>query len=244
MPEGPSIILMKESLQKFVGSKITEAHGNANFDKEYLKGKIVREIRTFGKQTYLVFDDSAIRIHLLMFGSYSVDEQIKPDKSLRLSLIFKDGMMYFYTCSVKPVDLEFLLRIDWEADIMSDEWNPKKAEKKLKSNPDMMVCDALMDQDIFSGVGNIIKNEVLFRIGVQPESLLGNMPSRKIKELIAEARNYSFDFLRWKREFVLKKHWLAHTKSICPKCGKKLIKKQTGKGKRRSFYCENDQKLY
>jgi endonuclease-8 len=179
-----------------------------------------------------------------MFGSYSIDEQTKPDKSLRLSIHFKTGSIYFYTCSVKSVELEFLSGIDWEADVMSDIWNPEKAEKKLKSKPEMMVCDALMDQDIFSGVGNIIKNEVLFRIGVQPESKIGNLPAKKLKELIAEARNYSFEFLEWKREFVLKKHWLVHTKTTCPKCGQKLVKKQTGLGKRRSFYCEKDQKLY
>lgn len=244
MPEGPSIILMKENLQPFVGNQITEASGNAKFDKEPLIGQTLKEIRTFGKQTYLVLDDTAIRIHLLMFGSYSIDEQTKPDTSLRLSLHFKTGSMYFYTCSVKSVEPEFLSSIDWEADIMSDAWDPKKAEKKLKSKPGMMVCDALMNQDIFSGVGNIIKNEVLFRIGVQPESLTGNLPAKKLKELIAEARNYSFDFLEWKREFVLKKHWLVHTKTTCPKCGGKLVKKQTGLGKRRSFYCEKDQKLY
>lgn len=244
MPEGPSIILMKESLQPFVGKQVTEASGNAKFEKEPLIGQTLREIRTFGKQTYLVLDNTAIRIHLLMFGSYSVDEQTNPDKSLRLSLHFKTGSIYFYTCSVKLADLEFLYSIDWEADIMSDAWSPQKAEKKLKSKPQMMACDALMDQDIFSGVGNIIKNEVLFRIGVQPESLIGKLPSKKLKELIAEARNYSFDFLEWKREFVLKKHWLVHTKTTCPKCGQKLVKKQTGLGKRRSFYCENDQKLY
>jgi endonuclease-8 len=244
MPEGPSILLMKEDLQKFAGKKVVKADGNAKFEKEPLAGKTLLEIRTFGKQTYLVFDEISVRIHLLMFGSYSVDEQTKPDKSLRLSLQFKVGGMYFYTCSVKLIDSKDLEKIDWEADIMSEEWDSKKAEKKLKSNPEMMVCDALMNQDIFSGVGNIIKNEVLFRIGVQPESLLGNMPPKKIKELITEARNYSFDFLKWKRDFVLKKHWLVHTKAICPKCGEKLVKKQTGKGKRRSFYCLNDQKLY
>ncbi|OCA74300.1 DNA-formamidopyrimidine glycosylase family protein [Chryseobacterium arthrosphaerae] len=244
MPEGPSIILMKENLQPFVGQQVTEASGNAQFDKEPFVGQTLLEVRTFGKQTYLVFENAAIRIHLLMFGSYSIDEQTKPDKSLRLSLIFPKGGMYFYTCSVKAVEPEFLSSIDWEADVMSDQWNPEKAEQKLRSHPKMMVCDALMDQNIFSGVGNIIKNEVLFRIGVQPESLLGNLPAKKRKELIAEARNYSFDFLKWKREFVLKKHWLAHTRSICPVCGQKLIKKQTGKGKRRSFYCEKDQKLY
>ncbi|AYZ12584.1 endonuclease [Chryseobacterium arthrosphaerae] len=244
MPEGPSIILMKENLQPFVGQQVTEASGNAQFDKEPFVGQTLLEVRTFGKQTYLVFENAAIRIHLLMFGSYSIDEQTKTDKSLRLSLIFPKGGMYFYTCSVKAVEPEFLSSIDWEADVMSDQWNPEKAEQKLRSHPKMMVCDALMDQNIFSGVGNIIKNEVLFRIGVQPESLLGNLPAKKRKELIAEARNYSFDFLKWKREFVLKKHWLAHTRSICPVCGQKLIKKQTGTGKRRSFYCEKDQKLY
>ncbi|ASK29775.1 endonuclease [Chryseobacterium sp. T16E-39] len=244
MPEGPSILIMKESLQEFTGKKITEARGNAKFEKEPLVGKILLEIKTFGKQTYLVFDTISVRIHLLMFGSYSINEQTKPDKSLRLALRFKTGGMYFYTCSVKIVDPEFLNTIDWEADVMSNEWNPRKAEKKLKTNPQMMVCDALMNQDIFSGVGNIIKNEVLFRIGVQPESLIGNLPPKKLKELIQEARNYSFEFLKWKKEFTLKKHWQVHTKSTCPKCGLKLIKKQTGLGKRRSFYCEKDQKLY
>ncbi|MDQ0594855.1 endonuclease-8 [Chryseobacterium ginsenosidimutans] len=244
MPEGPSIVLMKEDLQKFAGKKVVEAGGDAKFDKDILEGKVLKEIRTFGKQTYLVFDDIAVRIHLLMFGSYEVDEQTKPHQQLRLSLIFKEGGMYFYTCHVKLVDLEFLSQIDWEADVMSDAWNPEKTEEKLKLNPEMMVCDALMNQDIFSGVGNIIKNEVLFRIGVHPESLLGNTPPKKIKELIEEARNYSFDFLKWKRENVLKKHWLAHTKKVCPICGENFIKKQTGKGKRRSFYCIKDQKLY
>ncbi|ROI06879.1 endonuclease [Chryseobacterium sp. G0240] len=244
MPEGPSIILMKESLQPFVGKQVTEAAGNAKFDKEPFVGQTLLEIRTFGKQTYLVFEKAAIRIHLLMFGSYSVNEQTKPDQSLRLALIFHTEGMYFYTCSVKVVETEYLSEIDWEADVMSSQWNPSKAEKKLVAHPDMMVCDALMDQNIFSGVGNIIKNEVLFRIGVQPESLVGNLPRKKLKELISEARNYSFDFLEWKREFTLKKHWLVHTKSVCPVCGQKLIKKQTGKGKRRSFYCKKDQKLY
>ncbi|MCJ7932346.1 MAG: endonuclease [Chryseobacterium sp.] len=244
MPEGPSIILMKENLQQFAGQKVTEASGNAKFEKEPFVGQTLLEIRTFGKQTYLVFEKAAIRIHLLMFGSYSIDEQTKPDKSLRLALVFSTHGMYFYTCSVKPVDLEYLSAIDWEADVMSDLWSPEKAEKKLKSNPEMMVCDALMDQDIFSGVGNIIKNEVLFRTGIQPESITGHLPAKKRKELIKEARNYSYDFLDWKRDFTLKKHWLVHTKKTCPICGQKLIKKQTGKGKRRSFYCEKDQKRY
>lgn len=244
MPEGPSIVLIKENLQKFIGDRVTNASGNAKFDKDWLHGEVLSAIKTFGKQMYLIFDKAVIRIHLLMFGSYSVDEQTKPEKSLRLMIQFETGNIFFYTCSAKLVDKGFLVQIDWEADVMSDLWSPKKATKKLKSMPDTMACDALLDQNIFSGVGNIIKNEVLFRIGVQPESLIGNLPAKKIAQLIAEARNYSFDFLNWKRDFVLKKHWLVHTKSICPKCGEKLIRNHLGKTKRRCFYCLKDQKRY
>ncbi len=244
MPEGPTIVLMKEQCERFVGQTVISANGNAKIEMEYFAGKVFEEYRTWGKQSFLIFGNKTVRIHLLMFGSFSIDEQTKPDKSLRLHLRFGNGDLYFYTCSVKLIATNSLKEIEWSADVMSEEWSSAKARKKLKLYPEMMVCDALLDQNIFSGVGNIIKNEVLFRIQVHPESQIGALSSRKLTELITEARHYSFDFLKWKRDFVLKKHWLAHTKKICPRCSEKLIKKYCGKSQRRSFFCEKDQKLY
>lgn len=244
MPEGPSIIILKEAAQKFTGQKILAADGNAKIDMTLLPGAIFEQYRVYGKQSFLVLNNVVIRIHLLLFGSYSVDKQTKPDRQLRLQLQFENGDLYFYSCSVKILERTILKEIDWETDVLSDAWKPAKAKKKLKTKPDEMVCDVLLDQNIFSGVGNIIKNEVLFRIGVHPESLVGNLPPKKLNALIFEARNYSFDFLRWKKEYVLKKNWLAHTKKICSKCGGPITKKHTGSANRRSFFCEKDQKLY
>jgi endonuclease-8 len=244
MPEGPSILILKEQAQKFVGEKIISASGNAKIEMEKLPGLVFGEYRIFGKQSYLVLQELTLRIHLLMFGSYSIDEQTKPDRQLRLFLKFANGGLYFYSCSVKLLDSAVLKEIDWNADVLSDNWEPLKARKKLKAQPQMLICDALLDQNIFSGVGNIIKNEVMFRIGVHPESRIGSLPPKKLSALIFEARNYSFDFLRWKKEFVLKKNWLVHTKKICPKCGEALTKKHLGITNRRTFYCEKDQKLY
>lgn len=102
----------------------------------------------------------------------------------------------------------------------------------------------LLDQDIFAGVGNIIKNEILYRVKIHPESILGEIPASKINKLIDEARHYSFQFLDWKRNYELKKHWLAHTKKICLRCNHPIIKKYTGVKKRRSFICTNCQILY
>ena len=108
----------------------------------------------------------------------------------------------------------------------------------------MLVVDALLDQTIFAGVGNIIKNEVLFRIKVHPETKVGALPARKLTELVKEARIYSFQFLEWKKAFVLKKQWKAHTKKVCTTCAGPLTKVYLGKTARRTFYCAHCQVKY
>src|SRR5690606_17958118 len=164
--------------------------------------------------------DFTVRIHFLLFGSDLVNET--KSANVRLGLLFKNGHMNFYAASAKVLEGTADSLYDWSADVMSEQWNPSLAVKKLADKKEELICDELLDQDIFSGVGNIIKNEVLFRVGVHPNSLVSKIPSKKMKEIVAQAQTYSFDFLRWKKENQLKKHWLVHTKKECPKCGKSL----------------------
>jgi len=127
---------------------------------------------------------------------------------------------------------------------MSDQWDANAARKKLDDKPEILVCDALLDQTLFSGVGNIIKNEVLFRIRVHPLSTVGKLPPAKLRELIKQAREYSFEFLEWKKKYVLREHWLAHNKRECPRCLAPYTRAYLGKTHRRTFFCENCQKKY
>ena len=244
MPEGPSIVILKELVERFKGKKITSVTGNAGIEKERLVNQKILDFQSWGKQFFICFKGFNVRIHFLLFGSYSIGEQIKPDKSVRLGIFFNKGSIYFYTCSVRLIEGPIDELYDWEADVMSDAWNTAKARKKLKALHNTMVCDALLSQDIFSGVGNIIKNEVLYRIRLHPETLVENIPPRKLASLIKEARGYSFDFLVWKKAYVLRKHWLAHTKKTCQRCNLPLIKKYCGKTNRRTFFCENCQVKY
>jgi endonuclease-8 len=152
--------------------------------------------------------------------------------------------MNFYACSVKFLEGDINQYYDWNADVLSDAWDADAAKEKLLKAPHMLACDALLDQNIFAGVGNIIKNEVLWRIQVHPLSTVGALPPEQFDAFIFEARNYSFDFLRWKRQYVLRKHYQVHTKKICPRDGAKLLLKHLGKTNRRTFYCEVCQVLY
>jgi len=245
MPEGPSIFILKQQIKPlFEGKKVIKAFGNSKIDMSQLKGQKIIDIRCWGKQLLIFTKDTTIRIHLLMFGSYSIDENKKPSRSLRLALVVPAHAVYFYTCSVRLLPANVDTLYDWQADVLSDEWDPAKARKKLKATPKTMICDALLDQQIFSGVGNIIKNEVLYRVKLHPENIINDIPASKLSGVIKEARNYSFDFLKWKKEFTLKKHWLAHTKKVCLRCDLPIIKKYCGKSKRRTFFCSGCQVRY
>jgi len=242
MPEGPSIIILKEAVQSFIGKKIKLAEGNTKIDLSRLNNKTIKDFKSWGKHFLICFNGFTVRIHFLMFGSYAINE--KKDRPPRLSFQFTKGEINFYTCSVKIIDGDINEVYDWSSDVMNNDWDPKKALEKLKCSTNLLVCDALLDQNIFAGVGNIIKNEVLFRIRVHPKSIVDKMPAAKIKLLIKDAVDYSFEFLKWKKKFELRKHWLAYNKKICPRCNIPLVKEHLGKTNRRSFFCDNCQKLY
>lgn len=245
MPEGPTLFMLQEETARFVGQTIVAAEGNTkSIDPRELVGQPILSLRAWGKHFIIELPTMALRIHFLLFGSYAIDEH-KEGRMKRLGLDMEDGgALNFYACSVKEIDPDLDAVYDWTANVMSDSWNPAQALKKLRAQPDMLVCDALLDQDIFAGVGNIIKNEVLFRIRVHPLSTVAGMSAAKLRQLVAEARIYSFDFLRWKKDYALKAHWLAHAKTMCPRCNIPFTKRKLGKTNRRAFFCENCQKQY
>ena len=244
MPEGPSLVILREQAAGIAGQTIVRAEGNTSVDKQRLEGQRIVAVRTWGKHFLLEMSGFALRIHFLLFGSYRINER-KEHSPPRLSLQCDGGdELNFYTCSVKFVEEPLDAVYDWQADVMSDAWNPALALQRLRAAPGTLACDALLDQDMFAGVGNIIKNEVLYRIRVHPLSTVGALPAAKLGELVAQARQYSFDFLEWKKAFVLKQHWLAHRQSVCTRCALPLTKATLGKTQRKSYFCGHCQRLY
>ncbi|MCW3108812.1 MAG: Formamidopyrimidine-DNA glycolase, partial [Segetibacter sp.] len=102
MPEGPSIVILKELVQPFKGKKIVEVYGNSKMDIQRIAGQKVIDFKSWGKHFLLCFKDFAVRIHFMLFGSYRINEQ--KETKPRLSLQFKDGEINFYTCSVQFIE--------------------------------------------------------------------------------------------------------------------------------------------
>ena len=242
MPEGPTLVILKEALQPFKNKKVLKVLGNSKEPIDRMNGKMLKDIRTWGKQLLLCFSGFTLRIHFLLFGSYTINEP-KENRTPRVSLRFKNGTVYFYAASVRFIEGNLEDMYPWEADIMADTWNPKRTKKLLLEQPELLVCDALLTQELFAGSGNIIKNEVLFRKRIHPLNTIGDLPLTQLSALIKDVRQYGSLFLKWKQQFVLRKHWCVHNKSTCPRCQIPLKRAYLGKFKRRTFYCENCQVL-
>jgi endonuclease-8 len=238
--EGPSLVIATEEFRPFCGLKIRKAEGNTKIiDFQEIQGKELRNVRSWGKHFLMFIDDFTIKIHFLLFGSYRIDDP-RENRIPRLLLTFKGRhKIFFYSCSIQKLNYteENIGEIyDWSTDTMSDQWEPKQALRSLQAESKEMVCDVLLDQNIFTGVGNIIKNEVLYNLRIHPETKVGHLSPEKQWALVKEARRYTLQFYKWKKKFELKKHWKVMRKSECP-LHHKVNKVITGRRKRYSFIC-------
>lgn len=248
--EGPSLFLAQEQLKPFKKQVIQSATGNTKaIDPATLSGLVVKDIFAWGKHLVFQFDTFAIRIHFMLFGTFEAEVKgtwvtgdYRRAREARLAFTFPNGQINMYSCSVKIIDSKNAKKdYDFALDIMSTQWDPERAYKTVKQHPDEEIADVLLDQEIFAGVGNIIKNEVLSRMKIAPLHKVKDLSPTKLKAIIADTRTYSLLFYKWRKVFELRKHLLVHRKGICPYCGNKLMRAKTGTRERWSYWCPIDQ---
>src|SRR5512133_3695896 len=100
MPEGPSIVILKEQAAAFEGRRILRVDGNTSIAKERLEGQRIVALRSWGKHFLVEMPRFALRVHFMLWGSYRINER-KEDRPPRLSLGFTRGTeLNLYSCSV------------------------------------------------------------------------------------------------------------------------------------------------
>ncbi len=245
--EGPSLVILREELERFRGRKVQKVLGNTKQPKENLKGRTLKDIETWGKQLFLTFTAGlqvpiVTKTHFLMFGSYRIDEP-REGRTPRLQLNFANGILYFYACSIKFDAENDLLALDRQVDLMSPHWSRQHVLTLMKENKDAFLCDLFLDQRIFAGSGNIVKNEVLFNIRRHPLTKLSAISSSDWAKVADAVREYCRNFYEWKKQYELRKHWQVYRQSTCPLCETRLVRSNVGRFLRRTFYCPVHQPL-
>eukprot|EP00536_Pseudo-nitzschia_multiseries_P002444 jgi/Psemu1/183643/e_gw1.33.142.1 len=112
-------------------------------------------------------------------------------------------------------------------------------EAILAKRATAMICDAILDQDRFPGVGNIIKIEGLHNAGVHPRRLVETLSRDELKRVILECRSYAMGWLSNGKAPA--KH--VYNRVQCGSCrtGRVRMVKMGKDLSRVTFWCENCQ---
>jgi endonuclease-8 len=194
MPEGPSILHLKQQLLPFKGKMVKNAGGYGPMPATWINGKKLLDIQTWGKHLLLVFSNGTVRVHLGLFGDVLINERKKVNRSFFLE--FAKGEINGYVVKATKLEQPLEAIYDWRTDILSPHFDKAWVKTLLKKLAAKTIDDVLMDQAIFTGVGNKIRNEALYRAAIHPLSIVGKIPAAKITKLINEVVNYAHIFYK------------------------------------------------
>lgn len=177
MPEGPTIVAHQKQIKKFENKTVTESGGYRNPFGDDITGEKLIKVDTFGKYLILQFKKFFVTVHFGLYGRYLINDTKKVNPSFTLH--FGDDFVNFYVVNLKKIDGKADDYFTRALDVFSKKFKPDEVKNLLLEKlPKKKIGDALMNQDVFPGVGNIIRNEVLFLSKIHPESLVEKIPNK------------------------------------------------------------------
>jgi len=241
MPEGPSILYIKNQLLPFKGKLVKKAGGYGPMPTRWINGKKLIDIKTWGKHLLFVFANGTVRVHLGLFGDVLVNERKKVNRSFFLE--FAKGEINGYVVRAEKLQSSMEEVYDWRVDTLHKDFDPAHVKTLLKKQAAKTIADVLMDQQLFSGVGNIIRNEALYRAGIHPLSITGKIPAAKISRLIKEVVTYSQLFYQQLKTTGNPGEFSVYQQEYAAD-GSQVTMKILPKSKRKIFFSEHRQRLY
>jgi endonuclease-8 len=255
VPEGDTVFRAADKLRAaLVGKTLTRCDVRVpKFATVDLTGSVVDEVLSRGKHLFIRAGDASIHSHLKMDGAWLVGGQIRrvPPHKVRILLEARLGDRVSRAAGIDLGVLEILQREhDMEAvahlgpDLLGADWEPRTAASNLSADLDRALADALLDQRVMAGVGNVYANELCFVSGRRPTS-----PVSAVKDplrVVQRARD-----MLWLNRTRLNRTTTGNTRPgndlwvygrvgrPCRRCG--TVIEMDGSGDRVMYWCPNCQ---
>ena len=176
MPEGHTIHRLAQDIARdLVGAPVRVSSPQGRFEgAESLSGSVLVETSAVGKHLFLRFDAGTVHVHLGLFGKFRREKSPPPEPrgALRMRL---EGQTRTWdlrgptACEVLDPGAITKLTARLGADPLAADADPKAAWKKVHASKRTLGA-ILLDQSVFSGIGNVYRAEILFLLGLHPET--------------------------------------------------------------------------
>jgi endonuclease-8 len=208
---------------------------------------------SYGKNIVMFFNGLAIRVHLMMFGAihiYDIDGGLlKHERFVRLLINGNRRKLVVYNAPIVELDktdrLLSKLKRELGPDPLSREWDKQRAIENLLRLKNEKVGVALLNQSVIAGIGNILRNEILFRAGINPERAVETLTKAEVEKIVKMCESLMEDFLKLKVEKKRIKPILFvynNYSGTCKICGGKIKFYMQQPIKRKTFVCVKCQK--
>ncbi len=259
MPEGDTIhhaaARMRSVLQDRVPDRILTPHPRHAADRwpERLAGRAVRSVDAHGKHLFVRFEgELTLHSHLRMTGAWGVHrEGARWKRSARRAwLVIRSGdwSVVQFDGPVLELMRESRTRLDRRLaalgqDVIGESFDERRFLARLRgADPARAIGDALLDQGILAGIGNVWKSESCFAASLNPWRPLGARGRRagpRSRSLRASA-NAPVGGRRRLRSRPREVYGRAGMP--CPRCGASIREHGQGDGARLTYWCPGCQR--
>lgn len=203
MPEGDTIHRAAHTLHRALAGRVvtrfesmypalTRVHEDAP-----ITGRTVDAVRARGKHLLMEFSGGLVlRTHMRMNGSWHIyrpgERWHRPRRDMRVLVATAE-----YEAVGFSIPVAEFIRVDRLSthadlarlgpDLLDDGFDAGEALRRFRARGDLPVADALLDQRVMAGIGNVYKCEVLFLCGINPFTTVSTLTDEQLRGLIATA---------------------------------------------------------
>jgi endonuclease VIII len=239
MPEGDALHRAARRLQPLVGQRVEaeSPHPRAAVTgvAERVDGLRLESVEAVGKNLLLRFEGGVVvRSHLRMRGRWFVRPRGSPILG-RPWLVLRGEQLEAVQVNGPVLELNQRAVRRVGPDILARPPDLEAMLSRLRSeHPARAVGDALLDQRLVAGIGNMWKAEALWRARVSPWLPLGEVGDHDLRRVLDEAGRMmraSVEGVRDGRAVYRK------AGRPCPRCGERIRSRGQGDDNRIAYWC-------
>ena len=206
MPEGDTIHRTADTLQRAIGGQVVTRFESVlpkltRVDADTpVRGRTVERVEARGKHLLIWFSgDLVLRTHMRMNGSWHIyrpgERWQRPHRDMRIVIETPAMHAIAFTVPVAEfVTSRELANHDVVAELgpdpLSDTFNAEQAIERIQAHGDIEIADALLDQRLIAGIGNVFKSEVLFGARVNPFAHVSQLTREQLADIVAVATRF------------------------------------------------------
>jgi endonuclease VIII len=214
---------------------------------EQLDGRVFERASAHGKHLLLHFGELVLHSHLGMSGSWHTYRRGEPWRKpvgAAWAVLSTDRAeaVQFGGPTLRLLPASSVRRDPVLArlgpDILAPEFDAEEIAHSLASVPDRSLGDALLDQHLVAGIGNIFKSEACFAARLDPWQRVAGVPAEQLRHLARAAHDLMLAAVEDGRQ---DRAVYKRTGRPCPRCGTPIRARGQGDANRTTYWCPSCQ---